>query len=297
MAFAEKSLSLVESIVDPDTKSYHRAKASVAVGKAYLSKKEKEIAERYFLNAQTEITAIFGVEHPLTAKFNQNLIEAYNLRQESAERTELINSICRKNVEILEQAYGSDHILLIRPLYTLYTATLHEESDASDNVLLKMTQLKVDGEPVKDNQFIFKAILIDTMLLMQTATQQAIMRVEMTLSTTFEKQVAYCEGEKNHPFLEEVVSIFASYFESTQSYSNAFLMWSKFLRIQQNMFGEDREQMISTYKKLGQLAVFSGQPEQAKRYYAEVNKLLEAYNAAHKDDPLTDEQRKTDLEE
>jgi len=30
--------------------------------------------------------------------------------------------------------------------------------------------------------------------------------------------VAYAEGDKNHPFLEEVVSIFASYFEQTGSY-------------------------------------------------------------------------------
>jgi hypothetical protein len=61
------------------------------------------------------------------------------------------------------------------------------------------------------------------------------------LSQTFEKQVAYAEGDKNHAFLEEVVSIFASYFEQTGSYQNAFLMWSKFLRIQQNLFGGDRE--------------------------------------------------------
>jgi len=65
----------------------------------------------------------------------------------------------------------------------------------------------------------------------------------------------YCEGNGNHPFLEEVVSIFASFFEQMGSYQNSFLMWSKFLRIQQNMFGEDREQMITTYKKMGSLAV------------------------------------------
>jgi len=39
------------------------------------------------------------------------------------------------------------------------------------------------------------------------------------------------------------------------SYQNAFLMWSKFLRIQQSMFGGDREQMITTYKKMAALSV------------------------------------------
>jgi len=42
----------------------------------------------------------------------------------------------------------------------------------------------------------------------------------------------YCEGEKNHAFLEEVISIFATYFESLGSYSNALVMWNKFLKIQ-----------------------------------------------------------------
>lgn len=64
--------------------------------------------------------------------------------------------------------------------------------------------------------------------------------------------------DKNHPFLEEVISIFASYFESIGSYQNAFIMWSKFLKIQQNLLGEDREQMITTYKKLAALAVSIG---------------------------------------
>jgi hypothetical protein len=31
-------------------------------------------------------------------------------------------------------------------------------------------------------------------------------------------QMAYAEGDKNHPFLEEVVTIFASYFESQGSF-------------------------------------------------------------------------------
>ena len=82
--------------------------------------------------------------------------------------------------------------------------------------------------------------------------------IELKLAQIFEEQIAYVEGDKNHPFLEEVVSIFASFFESCQSYPNAFLMWGKLLRIQQEMFGEDREQMISTYRKMAALGISIG---------------------------------------
>ena len=54
-------------------------------------------------------------------------------------------------------------------------------------------------------------------------------RIEAQLSQTLEMQMAYAEGDKNHPFLEEVITIFASYFESQGSFQNAFIMWSKFL--------------------------------------------------------------------
>lgn len=96
-----------------------------------------------------------------------------------------------------------------------------------------MSQLMHEGEPVRANQFMYKAILLDTtMMMMQLATnEQVAIRIEMQLSQTFEKQISYCEDEKNHPFLEEVVSIYASYFESIGSYQNALLMWSKYLRI------------------------------------------------------------------
>jgi hypothetical protein len=44
------------------------------------------------------------------------------------------------------------------------------------------------------------------------------MRIEMQLSQTLEKQMVYAENDKNHPFLEEVITIFASYFESLGSF-------------------------------------------------------------------------------
>lgn len=54
-------------------------------------------------------------------------------------------------------------------------------------------------------------------------------------------------------------------------------MWSKFLRIQQNLFGEDREQMITTYRKMATLAVAIGQPGTSSKYLEIAHKLLEKY--------------------
>ena len=41
---------------------------------------------------------------------------------------------------------------LVRPLYTLYTARLHEETDdGSSTALNRMAELKYNGEPVRAN--------------------------------------------------------------------------------------------------------------------------------------------------
>ena len=62
---------------------YQKAKALMFVGKSYVSKKEREKAEATLLEAQSMITAEYGEDHTLAAKFNQFLIEAYNMRPES----------------------------------------------------------------------------------------------------------------------------------------------------------------------------------------------------------------------
>lgn len=118
----------------------------------------------------------------------------------------------------------------------------------------------------------------------------------MQLSQTLEKTMAYCEGDKNHPFLEEVVTIFASYFESLGSYQNAFIMWSKFLKIQQNLFGDDREQMITTYKKLATLAVQIGQSDVSQKYLGIANELHEKHADSTPDSEKTEEEIKEGLE-
>lgn len=53
-----------------------------------------------FLEAQTQVSCAFGSDQPLVAKYNQFLVEAYNLKPESSQRTVEICEICQRNVEI-----------------------------------------------------------------------------------------------------------------------------------------------------------------------------------------------------
>jgi hypothetical protein len=119
----------------------------------------------------------------------------------------------------------------------------------------------------------------------------------MTLKTTFERTLEYVEMDKDHPFLEEVVSIFANFFENIGSYNNAFLMWSKFLRIQQSMFGEDKDQMITTYKKLAALAVSLGESTASAKYLEKAEILMANSPETSNLEDMTPEQRKEALEE
>lgn len=73
------------------------------------------------------IIRIYKEEHPLVAKFNQNLVEALNSDAESPDRTARINELCEQSTLISETHFGKDSIYLVRQLYTLYTAKLHEE--------------------------------------------------------------------------------------------------------------------------------------------------------------------------
>lgn len=144
---------------------------------------------------------------------------------------------------------------------------------------MQMTQLVINGVPVRQNQFLYKAILINTILLMQAAPQdpQAQVRVEMQLKNCFAQQIEYCENDSNHPFLEEVVTLYAQYFEQMGSYQNALVMNSKYLRIQQSLLGEDTDAMIVTYKKMAALAVAIGQSQVSQQYLLKAQELTVKY--------------------
>jgi hypothetical protein len=128
-------------------------------------------------------------------------------------------------------------------------------------VITHLASLVHDKEPVRSNQFLYKAILINTIILMQMPEVNAQMRVRAQLEQTLTKSIEYCENDKNNPLLEEVVQLYSTYLEASGNYPATHAMWFKFLKIQQELLGHDREQMIPTYKKLASLAVATGQPQ------------------------------------
>lgn len=107
-------------------------------------------------------------------------------------------------------------------------------------------------------------------LATSTDESQAQMRlhsIKIKLDSVLSAQVAYCEGDKNHPFLEEVISLYSHLFESLGDHRSAIYMWQYLLAIQEKMFGETRRQMFTTLKKLGSLYFQSGNPVSASKFF------------------------------
>ena len=134
------------------SENYIHAKSVSIEGKALLAKKEREPAEHRFDRAIAYIKECYGDSSPLLCKFKAYLVEAYNQREESKERNNLMNKICSENLEMAKKAYGAESIFCVKPMYTAYTARLHEESiKGCEDVLLEMAALKYDGERLKAN--------------------------------------------------------------------------------------------------------------------------------------------------
>lgn len=74
--------------------------------------------------------------------------------------------------------------------------------------------------------------------------------VQANLEVLLKQMIEYCENTRNHPFLEEVIMLYAAHMESTEQFLSAMAMYSLFLKIQESIFGPDCEQMIKTYKTL-----------------------------------------------
>ena len=125
---ASESRAIIDLIFRDDTHNYHKAKAILQVGKAELIKKNQESCEQLFLESKAHITEVFGNSSPLLVKYNQSLIESYNLKPESDERTAQIVEMCQKNLELTATEYGENSLYCVRILYTLFTARLHEET-------------------------------------------------------------------------------------------------------------------------------------------------------------------------
>ena len=55
---------------------------------------------------------------------------------------------------------------------------------------------------------------------------------------------------------------------------NALSMWHQFLSIQEKIFGEERKEMVTTFKKLAAIYAQVGNPQTAATYYEKTQKYL-----------------------
>ena len=154
-------------------------------------------------------------KHPLTInKVETAWIECLNTRPEGEDRTKEILAACMECVRVCEEHYVENNLHLIRPLYTAYTATIHDTQEAKNAVSQKMIDLQVDDKSIQDNQYIYKSQIVDIIMRIATGlTQQTLIEVMVHLQRLYEVQCEYCEGDQAHPFLEEAVSVQASFLE------------------------------------------------------------------------------------
>lgn len=115
-----------------------------------MGKKERDAAEEKFSSAVSIIEANFGSTHPMMCKFRSYLVEALNQKDESPERNKTMNDICDENLDIVQKTYGKESLFCIKPMYTAYTARLHQESiKGCEDILVGMSQLKYDEKAIK----------------------------------------------------------------------------------------------------------------------------------------------------
>ena len=76
--------------------------------------------------------------------------------------------------------------------------------------------MELDGQPVKANHFIFKTLIINSMMAMRrpNLTQQDALMIERELQFVLQGQIAYLEGDRFHPYLEEIVSLMCTLVEA-----------------------------------------------------------------------------------
>lgn len=88
------------------------------IGQIHHIKKDQEKSEEICLQAQSAIESVYKANHPLMIKFNSCLIESYNGRAESDEKTKLLQDIANKNYEIAVEHFGEESLFVIKALFT-----------------------------------------------------------------------------------------------------------------------------------------------------------------------------------
>lgn len=127
--------------------------------------------------------------------------------------------------------------------------------------------------------------MVNTLLALHTSKldEQLAGRLHNTLQGVMFAQIAYAEGDRHHPFLEEVVKLLADFYEMTQNHRSALNSINLLLQIQERLFftgSAPRKEMLPTYAKIASLSTQLGESEKASKYAEMEQVVLEAEEQA-----------------
>lgn len=98
--------------------------------------------------------------------------------------------------------------------------------------------------------------------------------IERELQYVMQAQIAYLEGDRMHPFLEEIVSLMCTLTEAKRSYSQALYFWHHLLGIQERIYGQDRRELATVHRKLAVMYSYVGQAKTSFKYFEKSIELL-----------------------
>lgn len=104
--YALLSKQKIESLLSSDPNNYIKAKSLVVLAKIKIQKNQGEDGEILIKRALEQIDSEFTCDHPMSAKFEQSMVEALNARPESGERTELICKLCESSLRTCQEHFG-----------------------------------------------------------------------------------------------------------------------------------------------------------------------------------------------
>jgi len=139
--------------------------------------------------------------------------------------------------------------------------------------------MSVDGHQVRSNQFLFKALLVNVMLLLRQGpiSEEVAMMTYDQLTNIRESIIAYVEGDRCHPFLEEVIAHFRIFYEASSDTESAILMQHRVIGIEERLYGEETKEMWLSFGKLAVLYEQMGDTATAMSYYDKSVELKEKW--------------------
>jgi tetratricopeptide (TPR) repeat protein len=280
----DKAVAIIDTIVGSDKPNYIRARAMLAQGDIYVTQKKIDEAEKVVLGAQRMIGEIFSDNHPVILEFNANLVDVYSNKNDEADKLKTVQ-ISEKNIEIAHQFYGTQSMFVIKHELALGSNKISNLmlQEAQDNIanIRKIVQHYHDDNP-RDlmNQYLFLGQILVAITLMSTTSADSADRI---LSYVMMKQLEYVEGNRTHPFLEQVVTNLAILKRSQQDFNLSLQLFEQLRKIQEAAYGPESEVLIYTYKNIGVCYLAIAVPEKAEEYYLKALDLMSMINSGEKE--------------